>query len=107
MTDRAKPKSCSSQTGARVAGAEIGGGARQRLTKRVAAAKVRVGHDYMDTLSAARRRKHPDKQTRLMNELRAMLLDMKAALGVAARLEAKSAPPWKVPSRAKRGVQAR
>ncbi|OYW56870.1 MAG: hypothetical protein B7Y80_01955 [Hyphomicrobium sp. 32-62-53] len=57
-----------------------GSGAARRLAKRGRAMKVCVGHDYMDTLRAARRRKHADKQTRLMNELRAMLLEMKAAL---------------------------
>ncbi len=57
-----------------------GGGARKRLAKRGRAMKVCVGHDYIETLRAARRRKHADKQTRLIGELRGMLLEMKAAL---------------------------
>ncbi len=80
MADHTKPKSCSSQTGAGRAGAEAGCGARQRLGRRVAAAKVRVGHDYIDTLNAARRRKHPDKQGRLIIELRAEIAELKLAL---------------------------
>jgi len=58
-----------------------GSGAARRLAKRTKAMTLCVGHDYVGTLRAARRRKHADKQTRLMNELRAMLLEMKAALG--------------------------
>jgi hypothetical protein len=80
MADQSKSKSCSSQTGAGRAEAEAGRGARRRLAKRVAAAKVRVGHDYIDTLNAARRRKHPDKQERLIFELRAEIAALKRAI---------------------------
>jgi hypothetical protein len=80
MADQSKSKSCSSQTGAGRAEAEAGRGARRRLGKRVAAAKVRVGHDYIDTLNAARRRKHPDKQERLIFELRAEIVALKRAI---------------------------
>ncbi len=80
MADHAKPKSCSSQTGAGHAAAEVGCGARRRLGRRVAAAKVRVAHDYIDTLNAARRRKHPDAQERLIFELRAEIAALKRAL---------------------------
>jgi hypothetical protein len=77
MADQSKSKSCSSQTGAGRSEADVGGGARRRLGKRVAAAKVRVGHDYIDTLNAARRRKHPDKHERLIFELRAEIAALK------------------------------
>jgi hypothetical protein len=80
MADHSKPKSCSSQTGAGRAEADVGGRARRRLVKRVAAAKVRVGHDYIDTLNAARRRKNPDKHERLIFELRAEIAALKRAL---------------------------
>lgn len=80
MADQSKPKSCSSQTRAGGAEAEAGRGARLRLGKRVAAAKVRVAHDYIDTLNAARRRKHPDRQERLIFELRAEIAELKLAL---------------------------
>jgi hypothetical protein len=56
------------------------GGARERLSKRGQATKICIGHDYIETVRAARRRKHANKQSRLMNELRAMLLEMKAVL---------------------------
>jgi hypothetical protein len=101
MANQSKPKSCSSQTGAGHAAAEVGCGARRRLGRRVAAAKVRVAHDYIDTLNAARRRKHPDKQERLIIELRAMLGEMKAALQAAVAANGASAPV-KAGSRGKR-----
>jgi hypothetical protein len=50
------------------------------LGRRVAAAKVRVAHDYIDTLNAARRRKHPNTQERLIFELRAEIAELKLAL---------------------------
>jgi hypothetical protein len=77
MTRSTSPKRCRSETDAVTAGS----GAARRLAKRTKAMTLCVGHDYVGTLRAARRRKHADKQTRLMNELRAMLLEMKAALG--------------------------
>jgi hypothetical protein len=80
MADQSKSKSCSSQSGAGRAEAEAGRGARRRLGRRVALAKVRVAHDYIDTLNAARRRKHPDKQERLIMQLRAEIAALKRAL---------------------------
>ncbi|MBY0225630.1 MAG: hypothetical protein K2Q28_07485 [Hyphomicrobium sp.] len=80
MADASHSKSCSSRAAGRDAGGESGSGARRRLGKRVAAAKVRVAHDYIDTLNAARRRKHPDTQERLIIELRAEIAALKRAL---------------------------
>jgi hypothetical protein len=80
MADQSKSKSCSSQTSAGRVSAEAGRGARRRLCRRVTAAKVRVAHDYIDTLNAARRRKHPDKQERLIFELRAEIAALKRVI---------------------------
>lgn len=72
-------KSCSSQHGANPSGAPVPRAA-QRLSRRSARMKAQVGHDFMNTLSAARRHKHVNKQMRLVKELKAELLEMKTLL---------------------------
>lgn len=47
--------------------------ANERLRKRALAAQVRHGHDTIGMVTAMRRRKLADKQTRTIAELRAML----------------------------------
>jgi hypothetical protein len=107
MPHSSYPKSCRSHPDAAPSGGEVSAAARQRLHKRATAAQFRASHDFLDTMSAARRRRHPDKQTRLMIELRAMLREVQAALNAGLTPGAASAPSRHSKARAKRGGQRR